>query len=1302
MTEASKQSVRVATQRPTSTPAIFLLASFTVPAWEPIELEAKPVPSTEGAASAPSEAYEFSKTFELAEGKYEYRFRVGTDDISFCNTEMPTSTDKDGNVNNILLVEKPSHAEKEAPEAEDSKPEDATGISHETTEETSDKGSGTNDEPVVQEEEPEPKADIADATSQTAEGAPAKAEDADKDLKTSNEELEPAVEHPADPSVPAPKGKPCTINSSDLKLTNLAEAPQQTELDSPELTVEDDAAKPENAESNPPPEELTPAAPDVEPPELKPEPTPETPEAPVASEETEPTLPNAEVEAIPEQSRLDQTSTISEAVTDAPAEAPEQLEVPEKPVQETESEASELSEPSEQTEKPAEPENIPEEVTVPVEPIPETPSEPAGLVGNTEAKSGTLSNGTSALNPAAAEFKPGMPIEVPTPKPAEGDEQPTALDDTVASDEATEPDPLDDGNGKKEALGPSPESEDVNETTKDDITTTREAEQTPLDAAIVEQAEDPASEPTSDAPKASESNADAEVTDQAMEHQDESVPEKQDLAQVVEDTQAPPTEQPAGVAEIEPANHQVTEMTGEDSSQSQKDDIPPKEPVCPDEEPSDDAIASTAGTTPLETGPEPVETDKTPMGVAATAEPLPEESVVAEAMSKDVAVEEVGKEEAKQVEEQQQTDETNAKDDITTDLTAEVVSESAEQSPVTKLDQETMTSGEVDNADLPNEDDVTHANGSVETAEENLDILSSPPSQQPVEIPAEPAEPQKDVAEDAPASPLATCEEDLSQLPGIAQSSGPSDTTVVDSDKEAPSEVPAVAEPAAEGQTQEEPEANIIVNGENEAVEADQRPNSELDSQAVPEVPVVEVDPTENPETATPAINKEDLETGAKAEDATASVEDAAPIDAKTKGGAPVVDDNTTSETPIDVDTEPPSENSDGANDVVTSVPKVDTSSLNGDISKDELPAAQLNTEPDATSKSAVIGHETTPQKGIEVIEATLLDSKPTETFVDNKSDPLPDHTHSSIQKLQTEVVEPSANKEPEVEPIAQLAKSQEDSKTIEDVEKANGNTLVASTESVAEVPELKPLPLTAEPALQATELNAANTETPVQNKVVSEAPLPTQQPLELTPETKSNSAIANTDPTLPVKENEIVKDKVVSSSVVKGPASDNSAQVPAVPVVLPNALDKPEDALKAGTDNSQQPAFVESASTPAASRSTVTNSTGEPSSPPAVVSKKTQNGPPSTSDLDVKQAQPTADGTISNAATEPVSAADGSKSVTKNANEPQRPPTANQSVTSLTTHKRDSFFRALWRAVFQNFLGGLFSAFRRRDRPSQ
>ncbi|KDB25205.1 hypothetical protein H109_02933 [Trichophyton interdigitale MR816] len=109
MTEAVKRTVTIAIRRPSKTPAVFVAACFTEPAWEPVELtsqllSSKDAPTTED-SSTQVEEYEFSKKFELPEGKYQYKFRLGTDEDSwFCDNDAETVVNDDGICNNVLVV----------------------------------------------------------------------------------------------------------------------------------------------------------------------------------------------------------------------------------------------------------------------------------------------------------------------------------------------------------------------------------------------------------------------------------------------------------------------------------------------------------------------------------------------------------------------------------------------------------------------------------------------------------------------------------------------------------------------------------------------------------------------------------------------------------------------------------------------------------------------------------------------------------------------------------------------------------------------------------------------------------------------------------------------------------------------------------------------------------------------------------------------------------------------------------------------------------------------------------------------
>ncbi|ODH46849.1 hypothetical protein GX48_07053 [Paracoccidioides brasiliensis] len=112
MTDTSRSSINIAIRRSSKTPAIFLVGSFTEPAWEPVELNVKPLPPSadqDSAAQAngdvPDTQYEFSKSFDVATGQHQYKFRLGPDGAWFCDKDATTVVDDDGFENNVVAVE---------------------------------------------------------------------------------------------------------------------------------------------------------------------------------------------------------------------------------------------------------------------------------------------------------------------------------------------------------------------------------------------------------------------------------------------------------------------------------------------------------------------------------------------------------------------------------------------------------------------------------------------------------------------------------------------------------------------------------------------------------------------------------------------------------------------------------------------------------------------------------------------------------------------------------------------------------------------------------------------------------------------------------------------------------------------------------------------------------------------------------------------------------------------------------------------------------------------------------------------
>ncbi|QSS59982.1 PT repeat family protein [Histoplasma capsulatum] len=127
MADDTRSTVTVAIRRSSKSPAIFLAASFTEPAWEPVELDVKPIPPLASQDTVvqtnghiPGAQYEFSKSFEVALGKHQYKFREGLEGSWFHDKEVDSAVDN-GNESNVLVVEPVRATMKSAdsPEKED-------------------------------------------------------------------------------------------------------------------------------------------------------------------------------------------------------------------------------------------------------------------------------------------------------------------------------------------------------------------------------------------------------------------------------------------------------------------------------------------------------------------------------------------------------------------------------------------------------------------------------------------------------------------------------------------------------------------------------------------------------------------------------------------------------------------------------------------------------------------------------------------------------------------------------------------------------------------------------------------------------------------------------------------------------------------------------------------------------------------------------------------------------------------------------------------------------------------------------
>ncbi|GIZ44838.1 hypothetical protein CKM354_000802400 [Cercospora kikuchii] len=83
-------------------PPVYIATSLSDPQWEPIEMEGT---KNEGGE------YKFSKTFNVQEGEYQYKLRLGPGDWWVCDEHEPQVDDGMGNKNNLVTVKpgQPQH-----------------------------------------------------------------------------------------------------------------------------------------------------------------------------------------------------------------------------------------------------------------------------------------------------------------------------------------------------------------------------------------------------------------------------------------------------------------------------------------------------------------------------------------------------------------------------------------------------------------------------------------------------------------------------------------------------------------------------------------------------------------------------------------------------------------------------------------------------------------------------------------------------------------------------------------------------------------------------------------------------------------------------------------------------------------------------------------------------------------------------------------------------------------------------------------------------------------------------------------
>ncbi|EGE81237.2 PT repeat family protein [Blastomyces dermatitidis ATCC 18188] len=137
MADDTRSTINVAIRRSSKSPAIFLAASFTEPAWEPVELDVKPLPPSASQDTTeqtnghvPDTQYEFSKSFEVALGKHHYKFREGLEGAWFYDKDVESAVDNEGNENNVLVVEPVTATKKptDSPEKEDAEEVSNEGV----------------------------------------------------------------------------------------------------------------------------------------------------------------------------------------------------------------------------------------------------------------------------------------------------------------------------------------------------------------------------------------------------------------------------------------------------------------------------------------------------------------------------------------------------------------------------------------------------------------------------------------------------------------------------------------------------------------------------------------------------------------------------------------------------------------------------------------------------------------------------------------------------------------------------------------------------------------------------------------------------------------------------------------------------------------------------------------------------------------------------------------------------------------------------------------------------------------------
>jgi hypothetical protein len=108
---AMAHKVTVTYSSPGLQPPVYITTSLSEPQWDLLEMDCRRTPSGE---------QEFAKTFHVAKGEYQYKFRLGPGDWWVCDESKPTVADGFGSRNNVLVVDGDVPAKRHAAEPQSS------------------------------------------------------------------------------------------------------------------------------------------------------------------------------------------------------------------------------------------------------------------------------------------------------------------------------------------------------------------------------------------------------------------------------------------------------------------------------------------------------------------------------------------------------------------------------------------------------------------------------------------------------------------------------------------------------------------------------------------------------------------------------------------------------------------------------------------------------------------------------------------------------------------------------------------------------------------------------------------------------------------------------------------------------------------------------------------------------------------------------------------------------------------------------------------------------------------------------